>query len=89
MYTRHPAGQAQEKTFIDNLGLTYDYIVMDDIPSLTTLLVRQLGATGTSEPRPPIAPKLHESAIRPTHDQTVVLYVVRITMAALGGAWIR
>lgn len=27
-------------------------------------------------PRPPIAPKLHESPLRPTADQTVVLYVV-------------
>lgn len=43
-----------------------------------------LSATTMSSPtdRPPIAPKMTGSPIKPTHDQTVVLYIVSVQTSA-------
>ncbi|THH05264.1 hypothetical protein EW145_g4919 [Phellinidium pouzarii] len=41
----------------------------------------------TPLPRPPISPKIHTSPIQPTHDQTVVLYVIVVYSAVIFALW--
>ncbi|KAI0051039.1 hypothetical protein FA95DRAFT_1555082 [Auriscalpium vulgare] len=37
--------------------------------------------------RPPVAPKIHHSAVKPTHDQVPVLYVIVVYSVVLFGLW--
>ncbi|TDL23771.1 hypothetical protein BD410DRAFT_787052 [Rickenella mellea] len=41
----------------------------------------------TPSDRPPIAPKIHQSPIRPTHDEAVVLYVIVVYSVVIFALW--
>jgi len=44
-------------------------------------------STPIAPPRPPIAPKIHMSPVRPTHDEAVVLYVIVVYTVVIFALW--